>query len=135
MSLLLAAAAVGLVPMRGQAGDSQVDDILGTWKLKYTSPDGKARESVIALSRAGAALRGDYSAGNVTRPANDVGFNRGELSFWIDGKFAGKVYTLTYKGRRRGNVLRGAVYWKYGWANGSFDFEGKRIAQGVAAVR
>ncbi len=133
MSVLLAAGAVGLFPASGAARDPQVDDLLGTWKLKYTSPDGKARESVIALSRQGTALRGDYSASNVTRPARDVGFDRGELSFWVDGVYAGQVYTLTYKGKPRGDVLRGVVRWKYGWASGSFNFEGKRIAQNIAA--
>ena len=134
MSLLFATCAVGLVPLRGVAGDPPVDDLLGAWKLRYTSPDGKARESVIALSREGMVLRGDYSAGKTTRPARDVGFDRGELSFWIDGKYAGKTYTLTYKGRPRGNTLRGAVHWKYGWASGSFDFVGERIARSVARV-
>jgi hypothetical protein len=125
----LATCALGLVPVRGAARNTDADDLLGTWKLAYTSPDGKARQCVVAVSRAGTVLRGDYWDGKMTRPANNVGVDRGELSFWVDGKYVGKVYTLTYKGRIRGDrdTLRGAVHWKYGWASGSFDFVGKRL--------
>jgi hypothetical protein len=111
-----------------------VDDLLGVWKLTFTSPDGKARECVLALSREGTALRGDYSADNTTRPARNVAFERGELSFWVDGQYAGQAYTLTYKGKPRGNSLKGAVRWKYRWASGSFAFVGERIARQVATA-
>jgi hypothetical protein len=111
-----------------------VDDLLGAWKLTFTSPDGKARQCVLALSREGTALKGDYSADNTTRPARNVVFERGELSFAVDGQYAGQVYTLTYKGKPRGNSLKGAVRWKYGWATGSFDFVGERMVRGVATA-
>jgi hypothetical protein len=116
----------------GAARNAEVDDFLGTWKLNYTSPDGKPRECVIMLSWQGTVLRGDYSDGNTTRPANDVGIQGGELSFWVDGKYAARTYTLTYKGQLRGDSLRGAVHWKYGWASGSFDFVGTRLGKRVA---
>jgi hypothetical protein len=134
LSFGLATCALGLVPALGAARNAELDDLLGSWKLTYTSPDGKARDCVIALSRDGAVLRADYWDGKTTRPANGVSVDRGELSFWVDGKYVGKVYTLTYKGRRSGSALRGAVHWKYGWASGSFDFVGKRLDRRVAAM-
>jgi hypothetical protein len=137
MFLLLATCAGAFVPVHvsGAAGNPQLDDLLGAWKLKYTSPDRKARECVIAISKEGTALRGNYSADRTTRAARDVGFDRGEVTFWVDGVYAGQAYTLTYKGKPRGDVLRGVVRWKYGWASGSFNFEGKRIPQRVATTR
>ena len=132
LSFWLATSTLGLVPVRGAARNTEVDDLLGAWKLTYTSPDGKDRECVIALSREGTALRGDYWDGKTTRPANNVGVQRGELSFSVDGRYVGKVYTLTYKGRRINDALQGAVHWKYGWASGSFAFVGKRLARRVA---
>jgi hypothetical protein len=135
LSLAFVTGAVGLMPVSSEAGAPQADDLLGAWKLKYTSPDGKARQCVVALSREGAVLRADYSDAKATRPARNVAFERGELSFWVDGKYAGQVYTLTYRGRPRGNTLRGAVHWKYGWASGSLDFVGERITRSVAAIR
>src|SRR5262245_45864086 len=134
LSIGIATCALGLVPVRGSTRTAEVDDLLGSWKLNYTSPDGKARECVITLSRAGAGLRGDYWDGATTRLANDVGIDRGELSFWVDGKHDRRAYKLTYKGRRKGDTLRGAVYWKYGWWSGSFDFTGKRLAKRVAVM-
>jgi hypothetical protein len=47
----------------------------------------------------------------------------------VDGEYAGKKYTLTYKGRPQGDVLRGAVRWKFGFVSGSFDFEGERLGR------
>jgi hypothetical protein len=134
LSFGLATCALGLVPVRGAVRNAEVDDLLGAWRLTSTSPDGKARECVIALSWQGTVLRGDYWDGKTTRPANDVGVERGELSFWVDGKYLGKVYTLTYKGRRTGDALRGAVHYKYGWASGSFDFVGQRLSRRVATM-
>jgi hypothetical protein len=135
LSFWVATGALGLFPVRGAARNTEVDDLLGTWKLTYTSPDGKARECVIALSWQGSVLRGDYWDGKTTRLANNVGVERGELSFGVDGKHLGRVYTLTYKGRRAGDGLRGAVHWKYAWASGSFDFVGKRLAGRVTTMR
>jgi hypothetical protein len=134
LSFCLVTCALGIVPVRGAARNNGVDDLLGAWKLTYTSPDGKARECVITVSSDGTVLRGDYWDGKTTRPANNVSVERGELSFWVDGKYMRKVYTLTYKGRRSGDGLRGAVQWKYGWASGSFDFTGQRLARRVAAI-
>jgi hypothetical protein len=111
-----------------------VDDVLGTWKLKCTSPDGKARDSVLVLRREGTVLKGDLWDGKTTRPVRYAGFERGELSFAVDGKYAGRVYTVTYKGRPQGDALHGAVHWKYGWASGSFGFVGQRVPQSVATI-
>jgi hypothetical protein len=127
MTLGLSTYLLAAVPVGGATGNSEADGLLGAWRLNYTSPDGKARECIIALSHDGTALRGDYWDGKTTRPANSVALDRGELSFWVDGRYAGRRYTLTYKGRRNGDALRGAVHWKYGWASGSMDFVGKRI--------
>src|SRR6516162_6205025 len=121
VSLLVATCGLGILPGFGVASDPQGDDLLGAWRLTFTSPDGKARESILTLSRQGTALRGDYWDGKTTSPARDLGFERGELSFWVDGKYAGRTYTLTYRGRPRANALRGAVRWKYGWASGSVE--------------
>ena len=77
---------------------------------------------------------GDYAADGVTRPAKNVVFDDGVLSVDVDGKFAGQSYGLTYKGAPRGDALQGSVRWSFGWASGSFPFEGERIKQQVALV-
>ena len=35
----------------------------------------------------------------------------------------------------RADAIRGSVRWKFGWASGSFDFEGRRQTEGVASSR
>ena len=97
--------AVCTLTTRGDAG--KAEDPTGAWKLKCVSPDGKPRECVVTLFREGEDLKGKFSAGRVTRPARDVRFDQGVLNFQVDGEFAGKAYTLAYKGKPRGDQLRG----------------------------
>jgi hypothetical protein len=133
--LATCAVSLGLASVRGESGISQVDDLLGTWKLNYTTPDGKARGCVLALTRDGSFLTAQYTAENVTRSARNVEFNQGELSFWVDGTYARRPYTLNYRIRRRGDTLGGEVRWKYGWASGSFDLVGERVGGPTRTAR
>ena len=102
--------------------------------LKCVSPDGKPRECVLTVFREGATLKGNYTVDGVTRPAKNVVFDEGVLSVEVEGKFAGQVYGLIYKGTPRGDALQGCVRWSFGWASGSIAFEGERIEQQVAST-
>jgi hypothetical protein len=113
----------------GEAGNP-----VGAWMLKCVSPDGKRRECVVTIFKEGADLKGNYTADGKTRPAKNVAFNEGLLSIDVDGQFAGQPYGLTYKGTPTGDALRGTVTWSFGWASGSFAFEGERIEQQVAST-
>jgi hypothetical protein len=108
------------------------DDPTGAWKLKCVPPDGKARECIVIVAREGKSLQGTYSADGVKRAVKEIAFDRGILSVRVDGEFAGQSYGLTYRGKPAGDTLCGTVRWSYGWASGSFAFEGERIAQTVA---
>jgi hypothetical protein len=118
----------------GEPGDVKASDPLGAWKLKCVSPDGKDRECIVTFSRDGLAWKGTYQADGETRAAKDLAYDEGELSFRVDGKFAGLVYYLTYKGKPLGDNLNGTVRWSYGWASGTFGFRGERIAEQLAST-
>jgi len=116
------------------AGNKAVDPV-GAWKLKCMPPDGKPRECVVTISRAESGLQGEYAADGRTRPVRKVAFDEGILSLEVDGQFAGQSYGLIYKGIPRGDALHGTVRWSFGWATGSFAFQGERIEQEVASAR
>jgi hypothetical protein len=78
---------------------------------------------------------GDYTADGVTRPVKKVGVEEGVLSVEVEGRFAGQAYGLTYEGAARGDALQGSVRWSFGWASGSFPFDGERVEQQVASSR
>jgi hypothetical protein len=118
----------------GEARDSAVKDAVGTWKLKCVSPDGKDRECVVTFCRDGKTLKGTYQADGETRAVKDAAFEKGELSFRVNGKFAGQIYGLTYKGKPQGETLNGTVRWSYSWASGSFPFRGERVVEQVAST-
>ena len=113
---------------------AQPADPCGTWKLKGVSPDGKARECVVTICKDGGTLKGTYSAEGVKRAVKAVSFEKGILCVQVDGEFAGQCYGLTYKGKPSGDSLCGSVRWSYGWASGSFSFDGERIAPTVATT-
>ena len=129
--LVLAVCALGA---GGDGRDGKDEDPVGAWKLKCVSPDGKDRECIVTFSRDGPAWKGTYQADGETRAAKDLAYDEGELSFRVDGKFAGRVYYLTYKGKPLGDNLNGTVRWSYGWASGTFGFRGERIAERVTAT-
>ena len=134
--VLLATCATGVLYCPSQVGTgNKAEDPVGAWKLRCVSPDGKQRECVVTVYREGSALKGDYAADGVTRPAKNVVFDDGVLNIDVDGKFAGQSYGLTYKGVPRGDALQGSVRWSFGWASGSFAFEGERIKRQVASNR
>ena len=137
--VLLATCAIGVRYRHSQVEPgNKAEDPVGAWKLSCVSPDGKQRECVVTVYREGSALKGDYAADGVTRPAKNVVFDDGVLSVDVDGKFAGQSYGLNpYKGEYHGveNALQGSVRWSFGWASGSFPFEGERIKQQVASNR
>lgn len=136
MLVLLAVWAFDAGDGANEAGTgSKAEDPVGAWKLTCVAPDGKHRECVVTVFRQGAALKGDYTTDGVTRPAKHVAFDDGVLSVEVDGKFAGQAYGLAYKGTPRGDALHGLVRWSYGWASGSFAFEGERIEQEIASAR
>jgi hypothetical protein len=134
--VLLATCGIGAFYRPSQVGTgTKAEDPVGAWKLRCVSPDGKHRECVVTVYREGSALKGDYAADGVSRPAKNVVFDDGVLSVDVDGEFAGQSYGLTYKGVPRGDALQGLARWSFGWASGSFAFEGERIKQQVAANR
>jgi hypothetical protein len=132
----LAACSCGVLEdTRDEAAVSVAGYPVGTWKLRCVSPDGKKRECIVSLVRKAAALDGDYTADGVTRPVKKVAFEEGVLSVEVEGRFAGQAYGLTYKGAPRGDALQGSVRWSFGWASGSFPFDGERVEQQVASSR
>ena len=127
---LLAICAMGALCRTTQVGSgNKAEDPVGAWIFRSVSPDGKHRECVVTVYREGTALKGDYTTDGMTRPAKNVAFDDGVLSVDVDGKFAGQAYGLTYRGVPAGRRPSGLVRFSFGWASGSFAFEGERIQQ------
>jgi hypothetical protein len=132
----LAACSCGVLEdTQDEAVASTAGSPVGTWKLRCISPDGKKRECIVSLVRKAAALDGEYTADGVTRPVKKVAFEEGVLSVEVEGRFAGQAYGLTYEGAPRGDALQGSVRWSFGWASGSFPFDGERVEEQVASSR
>lgn len=123
-------ASIMLAAPLAQAGEPS--EPCGTWKLKCVSPDGKTRECVVTVCKDGDALKGTYSADGEKRAVKGISYEQGTLCIQVDGEFASQRYGLTYKGKPSGDTLCGTARWSYGWASGSFSFEGERLSVAMA---
>jgi hypothetical protein len=132
--LVTAAASGGFDRADTLAPPRKADEPTGAWKLRCVSPDGKARECVIAVAREESGWSALYTADGASRPAKRVAVEEGFLVIEVDGTFAGQKYGMTYRGIPNGDTLAGSARWSYGWASGSIPFEGARIDEEIAAT-
>lgn len=104
------------------------NDIVGTWNLKYTTPVGQTDEPVLVLAIDKGALKGTYKNGDESFEVQNVRLADDELTFQISGLNTGSGFTLTYKGKPRGDSMEGRTHYQYKKFTGSFRFQGKRTA-------
>lgn len=104
----------------------KVDDLVGTWNLKYTTPIGQTDEPVLVLSSDKGTLKGTYTNGDESFEVSNLGLADNELTFQVSGKNSGSGFTLTYKGKPQGDFIEGKAQYQYKKFTGSFRFQGKR---------
>src|SRR5262249_61447954 len=118
------------IPPRGAAADIRPGDLVGTWNLTFTDPDGREYAPVLVLSRDGDHLKGMLNQlGGADLAAKEVSLKGGELTFQVSGTHEGTPYTLTFRGKPEGDSIRGEVEYQHEGNTGSFAFEGKRAAK------
>lgn len=106
----------------------KAEDIVGTWNLKYTTPIGQTDEPVLVVSVDKGMLKGAYTNGDETFEVRNLRLEDDELTFQISGLNTGSGFTLTYRGKPRGNAIEGRTQYQYKKFTGSFRFQGKRSA-------
>ncbi|MCZ6794088.1 MAG: hypothetical protein O7J95_10810 [Planctomycetota bacterium] len=107
-----------------------VSDVLGLWKLKFAGRDAETIETSIKVSKDGDKLTGLYTSPRRERQAQNVTLKDGELSFEIKGETEeGTSYFVTYRGKPRGNSIKGTLTFKFGDNEGTREFVGEREAK------
>lgn len=124
MLALVAAAALSA----GTARAASEDDVVGTWKLKYEPGDGQTHEPVLKITKDGAGLKGEFAEGDHKLKVKEVRLKDGELHFKVEGVFNGDPVSATYKGKPKGDSIKGEADWEYQGMTGTYEFEGKREA-------
>jgi hypothetical protein len=102
-----------------------IDDVLGTWKLRIEGPQGVI-EPQITITREGDALHGAYESPFGTRDAKALKLKNGVLSWEISGEINGGQFKVAYSGKPRGNAIAGKAAFDFGGNTGEMDFTGQR---------
>jgi enterochelin esterase family protein len=134
-SWLLGAWVAVVLPVPGSAADLNPGELVGTWELNFTTPDGNQHAPVLVLSRDGDQLKGTLNKlAESELAAKGISLKGGELTFQVSGTHEGAPFTLTFKGKPEKDTIKGEVEYEHGGNTGSFEFSGQR-AQPVQARR
>ena len=134
-SVLLVAWLTVVLPAPGAAADLTPGELVGTWELKFTTPDGKEHAPVLVLSRDGDHLKGMLNTlAESDLAAKGIALKGDELTFQVSGTHEGAPFTLTFKGKPEKDTIQGEVEFEHGGNTGSFPFSGQR-AQPAQARR
>jgi hypothetical protein len=104
----------------------EVDDVLGTWKLRLESPQGVI-EPQITITKTDDGLHGAYVSPFGEREAKDLKLKVGELSWRIESDDDDDFdFEVTYRGKPRGNKIAGSNEFDFGGNTGTMEFTGER---------
>jgi hypothetical protein len=106
---------------------SDLDDVVGTWKLKLEGANGNPMESALKLSAEGEKLKGTYTGRFGEHPAQDLKLEGDQLSWKIDAARNGRKFKGVYKANVQGNAIKGNVEFDLGGSTGTMEFSGERV--------
>jgi hypothetical protein len=103
-----------------------VDDVLGTWKLRLETPQGVI-EPQLTITSQGDQLHGAYVSPFGEREARNLALKDGELSWEISSDDNDDFdFQVTYHGKPRGNKVAGSTEYDFGGNTGTMEFTGER---------
>ena len=100
-------------------------DVVGTWKLRIETANGNVREPSLKLTKKGEELTGVYTGRRGDIEAKNIEIKDNQLTFEISGENDGNQWKVAYKGKPRGNSIKGTIDFDFGGNTGTVDFEGK----------
>jgi hypothetical protein len=105
---------------------TDLDDVVGTWKLKLEGANGNPMESALKLSAEGEKLKGTYTGRFGEHPALDLKLDGDQLSWKVDAARNGRKFKGVYKAKLEGNAIKGNVEFDLGGSTGTMEFTGER---------
>jgi hypothetical protein len=112
---------------------TDLDDVVGTWKLKLEGANGNPIESTLKLSAEGEKLKGTYTGRFGEHPALDLKLQDDQLSWKVDAERNGRKFKAVYKAKLEGNGIKGNVEFDLGGSTGTMEFTGERGAAKAGA--
>jgi hypothetical protein len=101
-------------------------DPVGTWKCEYDI-GGQKRQATVAVQKDGDKLTGTMTFQDKQEAKlKDVKLKDGELTFAVERKLMDMTFTVEYKLKVEGDMLKGKAAADIGGEKREFDIEGKR---------
>lgn len=107
----------------------ELADVEGTWKFRIETSNGNVLEPSLKLAKKGKEINGVYTSRRGDIEAKKIEIKDNQLTFEISGENDGNQWKVTYKGKPRGNSIKGTIDFDFGGNTGTVDFEGKRVPE------
>jgi len=101
-------------------------DVVGTWRFRIETGNGNSLEPSLKLAIKGKKISGVYTSRRGDIEAKKIEIKDNQLTFEISGENDGNQWKVTYKGKPRGNSMKGTIDYDFGGNTGTVEFEGKR---------
>jgi hypothetical protein len=116
------------LPWKARRG-VDADDLVGTWKLKFATPNGRTAEPELKLSNAGSGLKGTYQSARFGQhEVKEIKLNGLDLSWHVEFERDGQTIKANYKGKLKGRTLKGSLSLDAGGNSSSLEFTGEQTA-------
>ncbi len=109
---------------------TELEDVLGNWKLKIETGEGNVLEPSIRFTKEGDKLKGAYVGPRDThREATNIKVVENKLTFEISGEDNENAFNVVYTGKPRGDSIKGTIDYDFNGNTGTVDFQGKRLQE------
>ena len=102
-------------------------DVIGTWQLRFETPNGNVMEPTLKISRDGKKLKGTFVSERGERELDNLTIKDNQLSFEITFERDGNSFTVAYKGTPHGDSMKGTLEAEFNGESRKTDVEGKRM--------
>jgi hypothetical protein len=110
------------------------DDVVGTWKLKLTTPDGTTAEPQLKLTADGGTLKGTYVSTRFgTHEVKDIKLSGSQLSWTVEFDRDGQTFKGAYQGKLEERAIKGTLTVDAAGNSTSLEFSGERTAPKTVA--
>lgn len=109
---------------------AEMDDLIGTWKLRVEAPDGTVFEPMLVVRENGEEFESEYTsprADDIEIQKLEVKDNEMRLAISVD--YAGQELIVKYRGRPYGDQLHGTFTYEIGDDSGEGKFAAKRVPE------
>lgn len=108
----------------------QLEDVIGTWKIRIEPEDGNVLEPTLKISKDGDVYRGDYkSMQGADLDVKDLRIEKNTLKFTLSGEYDGNPFKVDYQGRPYGDKISGSLEYDFGTYAGQAEFSAQRKSE------